>query len=395
MLIIRTIAAATALTFATAGTAQQPDPTQVPLAAAPDYSQDSAWLCLPGRRDACSAPLSTVTLNPNGYGSVVEVKPAANPPIDCFYIYPTISHDPGLNSDLIPADADEKVLAVNQFARFGTVCRTFAPMYRQVSLHALKAASTGRDVKPNIEIAYSDVLSAWRNFLSSRNKGRPFVIIGHSQGGTHGIRLVREEIDGKPMAKQMLSAILLGKQVEVPEGKLVGGTFKSLPLCTSEGQAGCVLTWMSFRAETPPGPSSYYGRARAPGMTAGCTNPAALGSDRPAKLNSYWMASLPLQPGEQPVAWSTNGPPPAPFIRTEGLVSGTCVHDGQVGYFAVSVNADPQDARTDRIPGDFYEEGRLSADWGLHRVDISVAQGDIFRLMQAQLETYRRTMRKR
>ena len=30
--------------------------------------------------------------------------------------------------------------------------------------------------------AYGDVLAAWRNFLATRNKDRPFVLIGHSQG---------------------------------------------------------------------------------------------------------------------------------------------------------------------------------------------------------------------
>ena len=393
--MIRAIAVAAALMFSTAGAAQQADPSKVPLAAAPDYTQDSAWLCLPGRSDACSTPLGTVALNPNGYGSIGQVKPAANPPVDCFYIYPTISKDPGLNSDLIPAEGEEKLVTMNQFTRFSTVCRPFAPMYRQATLQALVASVGGRDVTRNTEIAHSDVVAAWRQFLAHRNKDRPFVIVDHSQGAIRGIQLIQEEIDGKPVAKRMLSAILLGWAVEVPEGKVVGGTFKSIPLCTREGQIGCVLTWMSFRAESPPAANSFLGRAARAGMTAGCTNPAALGSDRSAKLDSYWMTTVPLQVGATAVEWSSQGKPPVPFVRTEGLVSGACAHDGQAGYLAITVNADPKDARTDRTPGDVYIAGRLTPGWGLHVVDMSVAQGDLLRLVQAQGETYRRTMRKR
>src|SRR3954470_3497244 len=98
------------------------------LAPAPDYAKEANWLCLPGREDACSRPLPTTALNPNGYGSTGLVKPAANPPIDCFYVYPTVSRDPGDNSDLV-AGPEEQIVAYVQFARFSTLCRTFAPLY--------------------------------------------------------------------------------------------------------------------------------------------------------------------------------------------------------------------------------------------------------------------------
>jgi hypothetical protein len=186
----------------------------------------------------------------------------------------------------------------------------------------------------------------------------------------------------------MLSAIVLGWAVEVPPGRLVGGSFKSTPLCTKEGQTGCVLTWMSFRAESPPPPGSFLGRAARPGMTAGCTNPAALGSDRAAPLDSYWFALTPVQAGAEPVIWSKEGPPPTPFVRTEGLAIGQCRHDGQAGYLAVSVKADPADPRTDRIPGDVYIMGQINRGWGTHLIDMSLAQGDLIRLVEAQARAF-------
>jgi hypothetical protein len=347
-----------------------------------NYGSPAAWLCLPGRSDPCGAPLATTALNSNGYGSTGQVRPDSAAKVDCFYVYPTVSRDPDLNSDLVPG-MEEKATATVQLARFGTVCRTFAPMYRQVTATALPKAFAGEDLRPAFATAYGDVLSAWREFLANRNSGRPFVLIGHSQGSIHLLKLLQEEIEGKPVAKRMLSAILLGWTVEVPEGKRVGGSLKSTPLCGKVGQTGCVITYMSFRASAPPPAGALFGRATTPGMTAGCTNPAALRGGE-AKPDSYWFALSPVAPGAQPIVWSTQGKPPTPFLRTEGLVTAECRHDGQAGYLAIAENVDPKDARTDRIPGDVYIGGKLNPGWGLHLVDMNVAQGDLIRLVEAQ-----------
>ena len=381
------IAAAAALA---AGTPLSAQPAATPVsaqpapaaAAAPDYSLDAAWLCLPGASDVCSRPLGTAALNPNGYGSVGQVVPAKNPPADCFYVYPTVSRDPGLSSDLSPGP-EEAAAALTQLARFGTVCRPLAPANRQATPASIPRALAGENVQPAFALAYGDVLAAWRDFVARRNQGRPFVLIGHSQGSILLSKLVAEEIDGKPISRKMLSAMLLGWTVEVPQGKTVGGTFKATPLCTRAGETGCVITYMSFRADAPPPAGALFGRAPRPGMTAGCTNPAALAGGS-APLDSYWFTKEPPRPGGQVIPWSREGAPPTPFLRTEGMVSAACVHDGQAGYLAVTVNADPADARTDTIPGDIYMLGKINPGWGLHRIDVNVAQGDLIRLVEAQ-----------
>jgi hypothetical protein len=372
MTILRTIAAAAALLVSAPAAAHD----------GPHYERDSSWLCLPGRADTCGGPLATTALNANGYGSTGQALPAKDAKVDCFYVYPTVSRDPGLNSDLTPG-LEENATAAVQLARFASVCRTFAPVYRQVTATALPRAFAGEDIRANFATAYSDVLAAWKDYLARRSEGRRFVLIGHSQGSIHLLKLLQEEIEGKPVAKRMLSAILLGWAVEVPPGKLVGGSLKSTPLCTRVGQTGCVITYMSFRASAPPPAGSFLGRAARPGMTAGCTNPAALRGGR-GKLDSYWFALSPVPQGAEPVAWSGQGAPPTPFLRTEGLVTAECRHDGQAGYLAVTENADPKDARTDRIPGDVYIGGKLNPGWGLHLVDMNLAQGDLIRLVEEQ-----------
>ena len=383
----RFLFAAVAMLFAAPAAAQ---PAEAP--AAVDYSNAANWLCRPGRADACAKPLATAALNPNGYGPVGASAIAADPPADCFYVYPTISRDQTDNSDLVPGVLEEHAVAAVQLARFAGVCKTYAPMYRQATLTALQKALAGVNVERNFGLAFADVRNAWRHYLENDNKGRPFVLVGHSQGSIM-LSLLLQEIENTPAAGRMLSAMLIGYNIEVPEGQTVGGTFKKTPLCTRVGETGCVVTFVSFRATNPPPAGSLFGRAAKPGMTVGCTNPATLARGS-APLDSYWYAGPGLTSSQDPIAWSSTGTPPATFLHTEGLASGACVNRGPLGYLAVSVDADPGDARTDRIPGDVMIGAAVVPGWGLHLADMSLAMGDLIALVKAQSEAYRRARRR-
>jgi hypothetical protein len=365
----------------------QPSPASATLA--PDYAEPSAWLCLPGRSDVCGAPLGTAALNPDGYGSVGQVQAVDDAPIDCFYVYPTVSRDPGMNSDLVVGPEEQAVASI-QFARFGSLCRPFAPLYRQGTLASIAAAMGGADPAPIMSLAYGDVAAAWRHYLQHHNQGRPFVLIGHSQGSVHLSQLLAREIEGSPAAELMLSALLIGYNIEVPEGQVVGGTFARTPLCTRSGQTGCVVTYVSFRATKPPPEGSLFGRTAVPGRTIACTNPAALGSPASTPLDSYWYAGPSVTRTQNPITWSSQGEAPAPFLRTEGLVSAQCVNQGNAGYLAITVNADPDDARTDRIPGDVMFGGQVQPAWGLHLADVNLALGDLLRLVEQQRDAFLR-----
>lgn len=125
-------------------------------------------------------------------------------------------------------------------------------------------------------------------------------------------------------------------------------------------------------------------------MTVACTNPAALGSANPAPLDSYWYAGPSVTSTQSPITWSSQGAPPVPFLRTEGLVTGVCVNGPGSGYLAVTVNADPNDARTDRIPGDVMIAGQVQPGWGLHLADMNLAMGDLLRAVEQQRDSFLR-----
>jgi hypothetical protein len=363
--------AATAIVAATPISAQ----TNAP---APDYSRDSSWLCLPGRSDICTKALPTTALNPNGYGSTGLSSVAKDPPLDCFYVYPTVSRDQGMNSDLKPLE--ETGAAEVQFARFAGVCRTFAPLYRQMTLGAVAAFSAGADIGPAAALAYRDIVASWRNYLATKNGGRPFVLIGHSQGSLMLQMLIANEIEKSPtVAARMKLAILAGFNTFVPQGKLVGGTFKRTPLCSRPGETGCVISWVSFRDKNVPPVGAIFGIAGEPGMTVGCVNPALPGATDWVPLDSYWYtrSSLPVPGG--PIAWSTEGAPSTPYVRTEGLVSAKCINDGQRGYLSIRTNHKPGEKWTDRIGGEVGVLNMFLPGWGMHLSDMAEAQGDLVR----------------
>ena len=351
--------------------------------AAPDYAKPANWLCLPGRADICSTPIPTTALNPNGYGSTGVSTIAKDPPVDCFYVYPTVSRDQGMNSDL-NAGGEERGAAQSQFARFAGACRTYAPIYRQMTLGAVAAAAAGADVTAPATLAYADVVAAWRNYLATRNNDRPFVLIGHSQGSLMLQMLIAREIETNPaVAAPMKLAILPGFNVLVPQGKLVGGTFKKTPLCSGSGQTGCVISWVSFREKNVPPVGALFGIADRPGMTVGCVNPARPGSADWVPLDSYWYSrsSLPVPGG--PIAWSSEGAPPSPYLRTEGLVSARCVNDGQRGYLSIRTNHRPGEKWTDRIGGEVGLMSMFLPGWGMHLSDVQETQGDLIRMVEA------------
>jgi hypothetical protein len=259
------------------------------------------------------------------------------------------------------------------------VCRPFVPLYRQMTLGAVAAYAAGADITAAAQLAYGDIAAAWRTYLAKYNQGRPFVLVGASQGSLMIQQLIQREIEGKPVAEQMKLAIIPGFNVLVPQGKLVGGTFKRTPLCSRPGEMHCVIAWSSFREKNPPPPNAMFGYADQPGMTVGCVNPARPGARDAVPFDSYWYAASDLPVPGGPIQWSSEGPPPTPYLRTEGLVSGKCVNEGVRGYLEIHTNADPKDKRTDRIGGEVGVAGMFIPGWGMHLSDMPEAQGDLIR----------------
>jgi pimeloyl-ACP methyl ester carboxylesterase len=350
---------------------------------APDYRQAANWLCRPGRADACTENLDATVIAADGSRRVERFVPAKNPKFDCFYVYPTISNDAGGNSDLVAGPEERRVVQL-QAARFRSQCRVFAPMYRQVTLSALKAVIGGGSANFDRDLAYADVKAAWDAYLANDNGGRGVVLIGHSQGSLILTQLIAREIDGKPVQDRLVSAMLIGSTVPVPEGKDVGGVFRSIPLCGAGHQFGCVVTYASFRADFPPPADSRFAKGDRAGVEAGCTNPAGLGGGR-AAADAYLSAAGTIMGAASTPPWGKDGAPvTTPFVRVPGLIATQCIRKDGFHYLAVTTQGDPADPRTDTIGGDVQAGTQILRGWGLHLIDMNVVQGDLVRLAGVQ-----------
>ena len=359
-----------------------------------DYAKPETWLCWPGKAgDACAIDLTATVVKADGSTSVETFKADPKAPIDCFYVYPTVSNDPGVVSDMT-ANAEELNVVKQQLARFGSKCRIYAPLYRQFTLTALRAMVAGTPIAgatdPAVrQVGYNDVVDAWNHYLTTQNKGRGVVLIGHSQGSGLLQRMIPAEIEGKPVQKQLISALILGSNLGVEKGKDTGA-FKTIPLCKSAGQVGCAISYVTFRDTVPPPGNSRFGKVANPAMEAACVNPAALAGGA-GELKAYLSnADNIASSAAATPEWVKGKPnPKTPFVAVPGLISGQCVSKDGFNYLEAKVNANPADPRTDVINGDVTGPGGVIAkDWGLHLIDANIAMGNLVDVVGEQAKAY-------
>ncbi len=351
-------------------------------AAAPD---PTTWLCKPGLADnPCKPGMDTTRISPTGEILGVDTpKPAGKPKADCFYVYPTVSDDQGSNSDL-QIDPEERSIALYQAARYSLHCRVFAPMYRQLTLLAILPGSPITEEQS--ALAYGDVVSAWKNYLSRYNKGRGVILIGHSQG-TYVLRqLIAEQVDRrKGVRKRLISALLLGGNVAVPEGGDVGGDFKHIPACREPKQLGCVVAFSTFNTPVPA--DARFGRPGNvinPGLPAAgdvlCNNPAALGGGS-AQLRTVYP-SQPFAPGTTiGLATEAVGIP-----RPVGVTTPWTQADAYTGECSSADDADVLQILP--VGGAPVLNSVPDQTWGLHLVDANIALGNLTALAKRQIKAY-------
>lgn len=345
----------------------------------PSDRRDSAgtvWLCRPGLADdPCAGDLAVTTESSTGAKGLApggNTPAALDRPADCFYVYPTTSTESTENANLA-VQAAEVATAKEQAAQFSRDCEVWAPIYRQVTVnglfHPIGSAARG------FRIAMASALATFEDYLHHFNHGRPIVLIGHSQGAAAVIHLIQETMDDHPATRRLLvSAIILGGNVVVPVGRLVGGSFSHVPVCTSASETGCVIAYSSFDT-TPPadtlfgkpgtGVSALLGQRATAHLEVVCTNPADLST-----------GSGPLLP------IFVAGPPiPTPYVEYPDLYTGRCVHRDGVSWLQVDTVHHPHDPRP-------VVQEVLGPAWGLHLYDVNLTLGDLVVVVHSEITSW-------
>ena len=307
----------------------------------------TVWLCRPGQAD-----------DPCGGGT--------DAPVDCFYVYPTVSLQRTANADLT-VGPEERAVAADQVAPFDGRCNIWAPMYRQGTL----LGPAGPPRTPRVaasDVAYDDVQAAWEEYLAHENHGRGVVLIGHSQGAIMLRILIRKRIDATPQQRLLLSAILPGANVRVRPGALTGGDFSSIPACTDNAQTGCVIAYSTYAAMPPPDTrfgmtptepnttGTRDGLPYGPGYEVLCTDPAALGSGTDSGLHA--------------------------------MIAGLVV----TGYRGHCTTAGPRvlmiEGSGNGLPPATALPALPNPSWGLHNFDMNIAQQDLLDLVTTQTRSW-------
>ncbi|WP_445193266.1 DUF3089 domain-containing protein [Sphingomonas sp. Tas61C01] len=245
--------------------------------------------------------------------------PAKTPGAAVFFVHPTsyVGRD-HWNAALTDAETNARadIFLRGQASAFNDVGQVWAPRYRQATFGAF--LTSAEDANRALALAYTDVLAAFDAFVAQVDPGRPIILAGHSQGALHLTRLLRERIAGKPIARRIVAAYVVGWPVSRANDLVAMG----LPECTRADQAGCLLSWQSFAEPADPtqilsvydATKGFDGRPRKDQPMI-CTNPltGTPGATAPAAANlgtlypAADLATADIRPGTVPAKCDRRG----------------------------------------------------------------------------------------
>lgn len=241
------------------------------------YDNGNMWFAGPG----------TAKNDPTRFRPVGAPVDEGQGPAAIFFIHPTsfISRAQW-NMPLNDPETDQRtqIFLRGLASPFSSAGRVWAPKYRQATVGAfLTEKPAGKEA---LDGAYQDILLAFDHFVKKQQGDRPIILAGHSQGARHLMHLLRDRVAGKPLAKKIAAAYIIGWPISAAHDLPALG----LPLCRDPEQTGCIITYQSFSE-----PADYdrvlAAYAAIPGLDGAprgdtpiaCTNPLTGGLDEGAE----------------------------------------------------------------------------------------------------------------
>jgi hypothetical protein len=318
--------------------------TPLPDTTAPDYSRPEAWFARPGLADDPSR------WRPAG------IAPVGNPPAAVFYIHPTtyLSRDRWNGPlDDAPSNGRLRLFTQSQASALAGSGAVWAPRYRQATLGAFLAGDDPR-ARSALDFAYADLARAFAAFVAAQPADRPIVLAGHSQGALHLLRLLREHVAGRPLARRIVATYAIGWPISITADLPALG----FPACARPDQSSCLVAWQSFAEPADPHLLlDYFKATRGPtglpraGTNMVCVNPltgtaggqAGAAANRGALVPEVGLGNATLVPGGVPARCSPEGllligPPPRGFSTY--VLPGNNYHVFDYALFWANVRAD-------------------------------------------------------
>lgn len=167
---------------------------------------------------ACANEKAAVDYSQSQHWLNVPVPPEKA--VDIFYVYPTSWNKVDKNEpDICAIDnptmlAGSKVSFDLQATAFKTVGNIYAPYYRQADAALILSLPLNERDKLVGGIPASDVISAFDYYINHYNKGRPFILAGHSQGSCAMLFLLSKYMKENPeVYSRMIAAYVIGYSV--------------------------------------------------------------------------------------------------------------------------------------------------------------------------------------
>jgi hypothetical protein len=315
-------------------------------AAAPDaYAGADMWLARP------DIPNNPARWTPPGMGVPERAEAAV------FFIHPTsYLRKNQWNAPLADEEANARAALFlrGQASAFNAMGDVWSPRYRQATFGAF--LTTVSDAERALDLAYADVLQAFDSFLTQIDPNRPIVLAGHSQGSLHLTRLLKDRIAGRPLARRIVAAYVVGW----PVSRTADLPALGLPECNAADQPGCILAWQSFAEPADPrlvtdtfdATTGFTGASRKDTPLV-CTNPITGTPDASAPATANLGTLFPN-------ASLTNA------TLEPGRVAARC--DGR-GFLLIG--ASPPDVGNYVLPGNNYHVYDYSLFWGSVRADAA------------------------
>ncbi len=201
----------------------------------PDYFNIDNWAAHPDKKDSSDLKI------PNDNPMDISDKQ-----VDVFFIYPTsYTGKPSKyywNASVFDADINKKTdegAIQYQASVLNNIGNIYAPRYRQAHINAYFTRDVASAYKA-LDLAYEDVKNAFEYYLKNNNNGKPIIILSHSQGTSHAIRLLKDYFDGKVLSNKLVVAYIIGMPV-------FKNDFKALSECVDSTQTGCICSWRTYK----------------------------------------------------------------------------------------------------------------------------------------------------
>ena len=353
------------------------------------YSDMSMWLCGPDDvdHDYCLDNIDSTEILQDNTRQLVKHEAAVNPDYDCFYIYPTVDLTGAVGQHTDFSDINPMLdPLMSQAARLTKYCRVYAPLYKQITIPTFMEED--EILEEYLAKAYEDIEDAFKHYMGQYNKGRPFIIAGHSQGSRMATFLLQNLFDDDPqMREKFVLGLLIGGNVTVKKGELTGGSFQNIPACSDKEESGCVVGYRSFSAIV--GAPEDTGDSE---LVSICVNPGTPGTLDKIKVASAYFPTIMRQAyfGSTFEDFAEDEGIDSAFIHYKNMYTAQCVEQASGNkYMEINVQQDAGDLRDDIIDYDYFlYSSTTGLKLGFHVVDYNFLMGDILKLVENKIKIF-------